>query len=940
MDFFTAISTVGDTRAVAKEFAYAFMQALISDPENWIERVSPQFVGHCFRSLNLNFNVSIEDFNRTQDHPYLDHNPHYIFDPPPNLMERLDEFLTQLPRMLSQVADHLAGKGENDHVHPLSCYLKLVVRWVRVVDAVGSDLQLNQFLCEPLARLSFSFLGGLVKLLPDYEDFQGLKEICESLTVVVRLGIFYQDTCPEIVPPMLEIFQQHYGAEKPVLDFVYTILSVVMTEDDSYIMAYEFLDSMLKQFKTKKQIDCLRSFSSELITGKYVILQFDTLERSQSKHLLLATLRYLMTLQRYLDSTEVFPKRFLEVLLQLVLRKQATCIVVASLAAKVYTALARRQFENEDWDIGQHILETYIKNPSSPRANVSFAQFRAELKRYLETISEHFEELMDFRFFCRLLCAPNVRMELSLIAAQSASILFERRMAEYSDPEARQQVDEFLCAWPHFLHTCFRQSGARPILLSIYGMIDFASVAECNATLLIKLEDCCLNSFLDDYTLTEGEMYDFYWHMSRSVDATGNILLHSTAARDLRDKIVELQADLSTTEAPISQELLEEYANAIRRLHAMLMANQLRPRHVSNLHETLVKCVLERPTQNENLTLYGSESLAAMLVLMHGSLREPNHEVATRIRGLAQQLKDFCTTELSNDRLDLKRAKFMFCSVLILHINQLPNASLDTAALDTIIELLASPPKDVQTADDLPPQEYVSDMYFIFRHLIKAVEIVLPSNRMWKILVQYKAAVPAMKYLDPEVEKLIDAIMEFRIDTYVNCLPIIQLHLYHESKAKKKASVALTAHVQLIDRNCAALDAWLMRYIVFKDTLSLLIKKMRFRRADLSASRNILLPLQHVLILVTDLHLHEEHFKSISGQMRSLEVEAMGTQEKAELESFRTEISVYLYKVQDDEGVLKALPQGPLNFWQHNALQDSSDSARPQVPQILITTHE
>jgi len=464
--------------------------------------------------------------------------------------------------------------------------------------------------------------------------------------------------------------------------------------------------------------------------------------------------------------------------------------------------------------------------------------------------------------------------------------------------------------------------------------------------LLIKLEDCCLNSFLDDYTLTESEIYDLYWNMSRSADVTGNILLHSTAARDLRERIVSLQDDLNTADAsspevPISNELLEEYANNIRRLHAMLMANKLRPRHVNNLYETLAKFVLEKPTQNENITLYGSESLAAMLVLMHNNLRNPNHEVTTRICGLAQQLKDFCTTELSNDRLDLKRAKFMFCSVLILQIYQLPNSNLDTAALDTIIELLASPPRDVQSVDDLPANEYVSDMYFMFRNLIKAAEILLPSNRMWKILVQYKASVPAMRYLDLEIEKLIDAIIEFRIDIYINCLPIIQLHLYNESKAKKKASVALTAHVQLIDRNCSVFDAWLMRYIIFKDTLNLLIKNMRFRRSEVSASRNLLFPLQHVLTLVSELHLHGEHFKSISNQMRSLEVEAVGTQEKAEMENFRTEISIYLYKVEDDdEGKLTALPPGPLNFWQHNALQDSSGPARPQVPQILITSHE
>lgn len=76
-----------------------------------------------------------------------------------------------------------------------------------------------------------------------------------------------------------------------------------MTELDSYIQAYEFLESMLNQFATSKERDeannlYLRMFTNELITEKYMALIFETLKTSNAKPLLMATLRYLMTLQR------------------------------------------------------------------------------------------------------------------------------------------------------------------------------------------------------------------------------------------------------------------------------------------------------------------------------------------------------------------------------------------------------------------------------------------------------------------------------------------------------------------------------------------------------------------------------------------------------------------------------------------------------------------
>ncbi|XP_016990116.2 uncharacterized protein LOC108052265 [Drosophila rhopaloa] len=951
MDFVTALSTIGDANSVALEYALAFMKAVFLDPENWIGKMSHQFVGQCFRVLGLNFNVSVEAFSQTQDHPYRNDNPNYIFDPVPFLMAKVDSFLYHLAQVLAKsgdfMADHNQGTRYDQLTQPLPCYLNLVMRWVKVVHSMTTSMQLSsstaldRFLCEPLARMSFSILGGLSKLLPKYEqNIVGLKGICLSLTIDVRYGVFYRDTCEVVVAPMLDMFRKHYktfcGPEKAALDFVYCILTVVMTENDSYIKAYAFLETMIKQFAHKEEHgQYLRTLTNELITDKFLVMQFGTLQESNSKPLLLTILKYLMTLQRNLVSTECFSLRFHEVLLEVVLRKQLT---VASLAAKVYIKLSQRQ--HQERDIAQHILESYIKI-SNPRKTVSYAKFRSELTRYLKTLIQYFPALQEFQFYAFVLTAPNAMIELSLIAAQSLSILFELRMAEYSTvPEARDLVNEILHCLPYFLQSS-NKNGTRPVFYSIYGMIDFESVAECDAELLLNLETCCTDNFLNDDTISESEFYGLYTNISRSVDATGNILMHTTASRALRDQQARLQAELNTTdlEDPKRQELLEVYALSIRRLHALLMANKMHVRYVTDFYETLAKFVLETPSLNNSITLYGSESLATLLVLLHRNLKDADDEMGIQISTLAQQLQDFCIFELSNANQDLKRSKFMFCSILTLHIGQISCLNLDSATYDMLLEALTTVPQEWQPESPKLTNSYFREMHFEFRQLMRTEQIELPSNRTWKVLLHYKTYANSLKFLDAEIEELIGVLIECRVESYVHFLPVIIMHLFNEINAKKRASPALTAHLQLIDKNCTAVDSWLLRLIIFQTSLNLLIKNMRVRRLEATSSRdrNRLLPLQHVLTLVADLRFQEKHIMNMAKMVHILKEEVIGTQENSEIESFITRISAFKYRVEDEhleainnddfEGKLRALPPGPLNLWQHNALHELRHSS-------------
>ncbi|XP_020801825.1 uncharacterized protein LOC110178892 [Drosophila serrata] len=956
MDFYSVLSTGAEIEFVTEEFAMAFLKAVTSDPENWVTRVSHRFVGQCFRVLGLRFNVAEEDSFWTQDHSYRTDNPNYIFNPDLKLMDDVQAFFKELPLLLSHYASALKLDVENCRfdrlTHPVSAYLRVVIVWMKVVHSISGSMQLtsvtsaDRFLCEPLARMSFYILNGLVILLPKYAHFDGLKEICLSLAVDVRYGIFYQATCEVVLRPMLDMFEVYYktfcGVEKSALDFVFCILTVQMDEANSYIEAYEFLEIMIEQFAKSMERDqdnhlYLRLFTNELITDKYMAVIFETLKTSNSKRLLMTALKYLMTLQKHLVTAECFTIRFHEILLQLILRAPLSFSLVSSMAAKVYVKLSQRKYQ--EGDISLHILETYIKSQGNPRKNPSYAQFRNELGRYLKIIATHFPALHRFETYSIVLSARDVRIELSLIAAQSVSILFERLMAEYLKiPEACEQINIFLHWWPDLVRSASHQTGTRAILYSIYGMVDFVAVAQIEKELLLILEQFCLDNFLTDNTLSESEFQGLYSNIYLSVNATGNDLIYTSAENYIREEQAQLMALLNENDTEDSQmvELLETYANSLRRLHSLLIVKKFDVRHVVDIYPTLVKLLLEQRVQNKSLICYGSESLATMLVMLYVARDKSDNDFCVRILLLVHQLLDFCKSELSNSNLDFVRAKFLFCSILILHIGNLPDLSLDDATYGTLLDWLLQPPRD--SDPELLVEGYVSEMHFVFRRLLQSKHLVLPNNRIWKVLVQYKMTSTALKYLDFELEQLLGVLLEHRVQGYIHCLPVILLHVTGDkNNSKTRVSSLLTAHLSIIERHVTVFDSWLLRLIVFQELLLLLVKNMGVRRLEVTSSRqrNRLLPLRSVLPLLTALRLQENHFMIIAKSIHSLKEEAMGPEETMEIENFITEISKFKYQCEDEhlsvqnienfDGKLTSLPPGPLSYWQYEAIKDLQD---------------
>lgn len=178
----------------------------------------------------------------------------------------------------------------------------------------------------------------------------------------------------------------------------------------------------------------------------------------------------------HVASAELFPLRFLEEILLVLLHSTST-LSIRSLAAQLYVRLARRQFH--DQEIVVHIIEVFLKTQFNSRKCASYDQAIACLKSYLKELMPHFSALQYFDYYLKVLMAKNVRNVLALFSAHAVYALFELYTEQYADLElARVQIHNFLRKWPLMLEHNSSRLDTRAVIFSIYSTVDFKTIAQ------------------------------------------------------------------------------------------------------------------------------------------------------------------------------------------------------------------------------------------------------------------------------------------------------------------------------------------------------------------------------------------------------------------------------------------------------------------------------
>ncbi|XP_030383006.1 uncharacterized protein LOC115630540 [Scaptodrosophila lebanonensis] len=945
MDFVTAISTGADIEYTVHEYAYAFLQALTSDPHNWCTKVSYKFVGQCFNALGIRFMVSMEAFAKMPQHPYRNDNLDYVFNSAPFVLQGLHEFLNQLPTLLATYDKALTRKNHGSNANrefnmltrPLPCYLRVVSIWCKVVDAMSCNgdpntKAIDKFLREPLARVSYSILLGLSKLLPDYGmELLELPEFCRTLTINVRFGIFYEETHNTILKPMLRLFRKYSwvfcGVHHSALNFIYCVFCVKWPNNSSYERAYKFLKDLLTRFARNQLRDengnlLLRILTDELISDKFVAIQFHMLRPQTDTYLLMATLKYLLELQNHITSTEIFPISFLERILQLVLQMPQTPItlVIRELAAELYISLVHRQYDVQE--IVLHVLKTFSKMSHGRTILNEHEHALTVLMNSLQLMIQYCSAMQNFAYYISILNSTDIELELRLLATQFIYALFVMHTKKYGQSEdAQVQIHELLLQIVEIIEGTHQQE-IRALLFSLFDLVDFNAIAEHNPeNILISLERFCLDKFLHDESLSESDFYTLYASMIRSVRATGNEQIHTHVVDTLRDEHTNMQNMFSEQLTP-SPGQLQTYFNHLRRLNVLIRRDKLPRRLIREMYPSLASNI---PLCEGELAALGCETLAYMLCSLckGANVSDADEEV----RSLVKDLSTTCVREMSEISMaatttEFKRAKSFYSAIALLLLCQ----QTDACGYSVLVEHLAQTAQIRQTFFCSLTSNYMQEMYLFFQLLHASEHILLPSNKIWKLLQHYKMHPSVNAVVTQELKNLIGVLIKHRLEMYATALPVVLLHICTENSNKSRVTNALRGHVNLINQYASAKEAWLLKVHIFTSTLKLIVKSLAVRIPinDLR-NRNRLSSLPYLMPLVSQLRLKRTTLQEIAHLLCSLQEQVLCASEMHNLDAFISQMSAHKYHCEEDcamlaqnskcVGHLKPEPPGPIGIW-------------------------
>lgn len=133
-----------------------------------------------------------------------------------------------------------------------------------------------------------------------------------------------------------------------------------------------------------------------------------------------------------------------------------------------------------------------------------------------------------------------------------------------------------------------------------------------------------------------------------------------------------------------------------------------------------------------------------MLVLLHqerDELEDMREHVARSMQ-LAEMLRDVCVRKLCNVSQNLAQAKSLFCAIVVLQVGLQHSLSLNPLTYDTLLTQLSDSTLALKACEKPLTLGYVQEMHLCFRQLHECELIVLPTNRIWKPLLQYKLVRP------------------------------------------------------------------------------------------------------------------------------------------------------------------------------------------------------
>ncbi|KAL9913975.1 uncharacterized protein ACN2A1_001178 isoform 2-T3 [Glossina fuscipes fuscipes] len=340
--------------------------------------------------------------------------------------KRIERFLVLICFMAAdQFELQLRNINSEDEVETSIDYtMQLLAHWCCVYKQLErlDGMNKTKRFEEPLARINFHFLLGFHELRKSYRStYALLDKICDRLYVAALPGLHYIRAHELVLEGLLKLFEGDFHLLHPHLrpkyNFYYEAF-LVKYLPGTHAKIYQSLQNLLKNEK-----DYLNDLIALLIQQPMLEIYFTTLvkEKKTSQLNKMEALNFLKLLQGKLTSFDVFSTEFMESILALMMNRDES---LSNKAAELY-ALMRRNCQSQENLL--HAINFYIDYKLS----------LPELKYFIRQLSTHFDFLMDFDNYLRIICdarytdairsncaqmlimAAKIKVEISVFSAKS-----------------------------------------------------------------------------------------------------------------------------------------------------------------------------------------------------------------------------------------------------------------------------------------------------------------------------------------------------------------------------------------------------------------------------------------------------------------------------------------------------------------------------------------
>ncbi|KAL9919720.1 sisters unbound isoform 1-T1 [Glossina fuscipes fuscipes] len=802
MSFLGSLKSGETVEIAARDFVQNLLEKSQTAQQLSLE-IAADFITDCLSAIGISCNIIADQLEADEKifaWPYQQLSV-YTFHCNEDF-KRIERFLVLICFMAAdQFELQLRNINSEDEVETSIDYtMQLLAHWCCVYKQLErlDGMNKTKRFEEPLARINFHFLLGFHELRKSYRStYALLDKICDRLYVAALPGLHYIRAHELVLEGLLKLFEGDFHLLHPHLrpkyNFYYEAF-LVKYLPGTHAKIYRSLQNLLKNEK-----DYLNDLIALLIQQPMLEIYFTTLvkEKKTSQLNKMEALNFLKLLQGKLTSFDVFSTEFMESILALMMNRDES---LSNKAAELY-ALMRRNCQSQENLL--HAINFYIDYKLS----------LPELKYFIRQLSTHFDFLMDFDNYLRIICDARYTDAIRSNCAQML-IMAAKLKVEISVFSAKSEIGHLMLILPDNI----AEIGCQNTILIILEAFRLYNVNEWTKECIENYVHHALGIFLHleknlEY-LVLVEIFNIFhncllfnkeWQRLQSITDTTTLQFQR-----LKRQLKEIKQRKQTAE---SKTLLLEYYELLKRLNIMIKTKYELFDNITEILSTLEAQFLQKPFLQDLIKankcfmdVYAFEIICSCILKLYQS-EGRTERVRKHVTNLTKYIWPLLDKVEDLLKLPVVRIKTYFNILVMLVGSTL--LKLDNSIYNKCVEILLALNfsrhslnlKDGDESTQMKPNvclEYKRLMLNQFTKLHKLPQIAIRTNVIWKVCINYSLN---NHNFNNELKELLMTLAEHRLNIFKHVLAVTIYNLYRREPPLKYNQLVsiLEKHKKLVD---------------------------------------------------------------------------------------------------------------------------------------------